>query len=309
MGSVFDIKRFSTHDGPGIRTTVFLKGCPLNCLWCQNPEGLNLKKRIKFFENKCIMCKNCIELCPKNALNFETNVNKKININIKSNCDNCGLCIDNCPSKALVFDSLDMSVDDVYEEVLKDKVFYNNIGGITLSGGDPLCQFEFSSELLKKCFENNINTTIETSLHFELTKIESIIPYLNLLITDFKVFNSILHKRYTCKSNDLIKDNLESLFRDYYNKEKLDILVRIPLIPGYTATKENIYNSGKYLHDLSDNIKVELINYNPLAASKYKILNRRYIFNESQKIYSKLEMESFYKILKKTGINNNYKLP
>lgn len=321
-GLVFDIRRFSTHDGPGLRTTVFTKGCPLRCQWCQNPEGLELVRRLCYFKNKCIGCGACINVCPANAISYlnETSPDKlkmtyvgqnrnsetmKTYISVdRKRCDLFGLCVEACPAQALVFDSKEMTVEQVVEELLKDKEFYGSSGGITLSGGDPFSQKEFTLEILKECKKNGLNTAIETCLYVDKEILELFLPYIDLLIADFKVFDAELHKLYTGTDNTIIKENLTYLFNNYFNKSNLDILVRVPLIPEYTATEANVKEIAGFLYSLSQQAKMELINYNPLAQSKYVLMNKKFLYDKNPEMYKNEEMEAFNAILAKEGIVN-----
>ena len=301
-GLVFDIRRFSTHDGPGIRTTVFTKGCPLQCKWCQNPEGLEPIKKLCYFKNKCIGCGTCINVCPLKAIS-RTDEGMKVKIDRRL-CDLCGLCVEACPAQALVFDSKEMTVREVVDELLKDKEFYETSGGITLSGGDPFSQKEFTLELLKECKKHGLNTAIETCLYVDRRTLEQFLPYIDLLIADFKVFDSELHRLYTGQDNTIIKDNFVHLFKHYFDQDKLDILVRIPLIPEYTATEENLKEIARFLYSLSPRVRVELLNYNPLAQSKYTLMNKKFLYEINPEMYKEDELEIYNGILSGIGIAN-----
>lgn len=305
-GLVFDIRRFSTHDGPGIRTTVFTKGCPLRCRWCQNPEGLEPVRRLCSFENKCIGCGMCIGECPRKAITYKSETAEAVrHVEIdRSLCDLCGLCVEACPAMALAFDSREMSVNEVVGELLKDREFYGDTGGITLSGGDPFSQKEFTLELLKECKSHGLNTAIETCLYVDRNTFMQFLPYIDLLIADFKLYDPGLHRLYTGQDNGLIKENLEYLLKCYFEEGKLDMLVRLPLIPEHTATRENLEQTARYLHSLSPEVKVELINYNPLAQSKYVLMNKSFLFDKNPRMYTKDELEAFYSILSGEGISN-----
>lgn len=321
-GLVFDIRRFSTHDGPGLRTTAFTKGCPLRCQWCQNPEGLEPVKKLCYFKNKCIGCGTCIHVCPVKAINrvdeitgeqqkvMPTGQDKSndaptgfISIDQKL-CNQCGLCVEACPPQALVFDSREMTIQEVVDEILKDRDFYGPSGGVTLSGGDPFSQKEFTLGILKECKKHGLNTAIETCLYVDRETLEMFLPYIDLLIADFKVFDPELHKRYTGKDNTIIKENFIYLFKHYFNPGKLNILVRIPLIPGYTATEANIKEIARYLYSLSPLVRMELVNYNPLAQNKYILMNKKFIYDKNPEMYKNEEMEAFNAILAREGIVN-----
>ena len=305
-GLVFDIRRFSTHDGPGLRTTVFTKGCPLRCKWCQNPEGLDLVRKLCYFKNKCIGCGTCINVCPAKAISRAAGENPAsghIAID-KRLCDLCGLCVEECPPQALAFDSKEMTVREVVDELLKDEAFYGTSGGITLSGGDPFSQKEFTLEILKERKRLGLHTAIETCLHVDRKTLEEFLPYIDLLIADFKVFDPELHRLYPGRDNTLIKDNFVYLFSNYFEEGKPDILVRIPLIPGYTATDKNLGEISRFLYSLSPRVRVELINYNPLAQSKYTLMKKKFLFKKNPEMYKEDELERYDQILAGEGIVN-----
>jgi len=315
-GLVFDIRRFSTHDGPGIRTTVFTKGCPLRCLWCQNPEGIPLKQQLFYFRDKCIGCGTCIRTCPEQAISKSGD---KITID-RQKCNLCGKCVEVCPPMALSFDSKEMTVRQVVDEILLDRDFFNESGGMTLSGGDPVFQYAFNINVLKACQENGIHTAIETSLYTDPKIIEAFIPHLNLLIADFKVFDAGNHLAWTGVSNDLIKQNFKRVIHqisvqkdnqlkpaeheELQSKSKLpcELLVRIPLIPEHTATTENLRQTGEFFQALDPDIQIELLNYNPLAKNKYVLLEQDFLFSKNPKMFSNAEMDAFTKILTDFGI-------
>jgi pyruvate formate lyase activating enzyme len=219
-------------------------------------------------------------------------------------CDLCGLCVEACPPQAIVFDSKEMTVREVVDELLKDIEFYGPSGGITLSGGDPFSQKEFTLELLKECKKHGLNTAIETCLYVDRKTLEQFLPYIDLLIADFKVFDSELHNLYTGQDNTMIKDNFVYLFNHYFEQDKLDVLVRIPLIPEYTATEENLKEIARFLYSLSPRVRVELLNYNPLAQSKYTLMNKKFIYEKNPEMYKNDELEVYNGILASEGIMN-----
>ena len=240
-GKVFDIRRFSTHDGDGIRTTVFLKGCPLKCVWCQNPEGISIRKRPIYFENRCIHCKTCIAKSKNQGVTME---NDQIHIHPNRN-ENWNTIIDWCPTGAIAMDSREMSVEMVMEEIRKDKSFYRyGNGGVTISGGEPLLQWKFTKELLKACKKEGIHTAIETSLYADQEVLKEILPYLDRIFADFKLATEKDHMHYTGVSNQKIKDNIRYLL-ETSNRDK--VIIRTPMIPGMTATKDNIKEIAKLI--------------------------------------------------------------
>lgn len=291
-GIVFDIKRFAIHDGPGIRTSVFLKGCPLDCVWCQNPEGIPLKPVLWYFPSKCIKCGECVKSCPVDALTDHEPDPNFIRID-HDKCTLCGKCTDVCPTSALTITGEERSTEWVVDELLKDRVFYEKSkGGITLTGGDPLYQHEFSLSILKAIKEYGIHTAVETAM-FSLEEILlSLIPYTDLFLVDIKIMDNDLHKKYAGVENKVIKSNFESLADRVKN-----IIVRVPLIPGYTARSENIIAIRDYVRSVREDILIELLNFNPLARDKYSILGKQYPHFQTNSSYSEEKMRTFNDIL------------
>lgn len=267
QGVIFKIKRFTVHDGPGIRTTIFLKGCPLNCIWCHSPEGIEQEVTIWYNKNLCIGCGKCTVSCPESALTLFKD--KRANIEIdRSICNNSGNCVEVCPTGAIQFTGSKSNVSDIVSEIEKDKSFYDNSGGgITLSGGEPLFQPEFSAGILKACKERNIHTAIETSLFCESSVIDSISEHADLFIYDLKILNSHDHKHYTGKSNERILYNFRHLAAN--GKE---ILVRIPLIEKITNTNMNLNDIAEFVKQVRSDIQIEKVPFNPLAENNYKKL-------------------------------------
>lgn len=296
-GNVFDIKKFAVHDGPGIRSTLFLKGCPLNCLWCHNPEGINYKVNLWFFDRKCIQCRSCIEACPQNALREDKKGNPFIKID-RNLCDLCGKCVEVCPTTALSFDGYEMEADEAVEKLLQDRVFYERSGGgITISGGDPLYQHEFSREVLRLCHEKGIHTAIETSMQAQKEILESFFGFVDLFIVDIKIMDSRIHHQYIGSANELILSNFKFLIEN-----KQNILVRIPLIPDITTTEENLRTISQFVVENSPDTAIELINFNPLAENKYRLMGKDYEFLNKMKPYSQKELDVFYSFLKDEGV-------
>ncbi len=264
-GTIFKIKRFAVHDGPGIRTAVFLKGCPLNCIWCHSPEGISTDISIWYNRNLCIACGKCVQVCPNNALELVQNAESHINID-RNICNISGDCIRICPTGALQFTGSVYIVSDIISEIEKDTLYYQvSGGGVTITGGEPLYQPDFTRELLKECKKKNIQTAIETCLFCERETIVGILDFVDLFIVDMKIFNRAQHILYTGKSNDIIKENIQ-----YLAESGKSIIVRIPMINDITDTEENINECKKFVHDLDSRIPVEYIDYNPLAENNYK---------------------------------------
>jgi pyruvate formate lyase activating enzyme len=295
-GNMIDIKKFTVHDGPGIRSTVFLKGCPLRCVWCHNPEGIDSKINLWYFEKKCIGCHRCVAACKNHALAVGSG-NPHIIID-REECTNAGFCVEACPTTALCFDGKTVSHQEVVEALIEDKPFYDKSGGgITLSGGDPLLQYEFSLEILKDCKKHKIHTAIETCMYAKEEIFEKFLDYVDLFIVDLKIFNSILHKEYTGVENELIKSNFEFLA-----SKREHILVRIPLIPGITATKENIGGIAAFVHGVNSRIPIELMNFNPLGENKYRLMGKTHGLLHGMKPLPEAELDELYQTIIDKGV-------
>lgn len=294
---VFDIKRFSTHDGLGIRTTVFLKGCPLRCKWCQNPEGLSVKPQVLYMENKCIHCLSCFHASKKQGIEVKDN---KIILHRKKDEDWKAI-IDACPTRALQFDSKVYTIDELISEIKKDELFFKREGGVTVSGGEPFLQPEGLIALLKACHEEKIHTAIETSLFTDQKWLKEALVYLDQIYADCKLWDVDLHKQYTGVENQRILENIRFLLT---SDKKDKVIIRTPLIPTMTAIRENIAAISSFLVSLYPDVHYEILNYNPLAQSKYAYLDMDYCFQDNPKLYKKEVMESFYAIARENGIRN-----
>ena len=295
-GRIFDIRRFSTHDGSGIRTTIFLKGCPLRCVWCQNPEGLSYEKRPLWFQNRCIGCGICLDLSRDLGVSQREN---RIHLDI-SRKEDWEEIIDACPGTALQMDSRDLTVEETLEEALKDKIFFEQGGGITVSGGEPFLHPEFLKALLSALKERHVNTAVETSLHAPLPTLKSVLPYLDTIYADFKIYDSAAHQQHTGVTNETIRENLRYLLTspDYQNR----VIIRTPMIPGYTTGSDNIAQIARYITSLYPDVSYEILNYNPLAAGKYDLVDRTYCFTENPKLYTPDQMEAFVRIAHENSV-------
>ncbi|KJS19797.1 MAG: hypothetical protein VR72_17235 [Clostridiaceae bacterium BRH_c20a] len=284
-GLVFNIQRYSIHDGPGIRTVVFLKGCPLRCVWCSNPESQNLFREKRFIEKRCINCKKCISICPVNAMNQQRVINL-------DKCLDCGACIDTCYSEALQYVGNILSDEEILEEVKKDLVFYKDKGGITLSGGEPLLQNEFVSSLLRLCKKSSINTVVETSGFVKWDTLNELAELIDLFYYDIKHINSKIHNELTGKPNELIVENLEKLL----DKKRNNVIVRIPLIKGMNCDFENISGIGVFLKKINYHNEVHLLPYHRFGTGKYKQLDREYLA-QSAEIPTENDIRNYSSIL------------
>jgi pyruvate formate lyase activating enzyme len=268
-GLIFNIQRFSLHDGPGIRTTIFLKGCPLKCRWCHNPEGINIHPEILYKSFSCIRCESCIKSCPQSAILLKDGY---IKID-RRECDLCGICTDSCSSNSLEICGRNRSVMDVFNEVIVDSEFYETSkGGITLSGGEPLVQYEFTKALITKFKENQLHVCLDTSGFVERNKFRKVLEMIDMLLFDVKTLNDIRHKQLTGVSNQLILRNLEESLN--YN---LDIIIRTPVVIGYNFINldQELYDHIKFLLEMGF-VNFELIPYHRFGEQKYQMLGRKY---------------------------------
>lgn len=267
-GIIFDIQRFSLHDGPGIRTTVFFKGCPLRCLWCHNPESISPKIELAFYRHKCIGCNSCILVCPTGALQDDDLEGKEYNEKL---CKFCFKCVDACPTRALVSQGKIYELEEVLDEVIKDFPFYKQSGGgVTLSGGEPTFQFDFCLALLKACKENGISTALDTSGFVSWDKLKDLLPFVDIFLYDIKHMNSEEHRKITGVPNEIILENLYKL-----DKAEKWIEIRVPVIPGYNDSEENIMAVANFIAKLRSVRRVKLLPYHKLGLSKLWLFNAR----------------------------------
>lgn len=294
---IFDIKRFAIHDGDGLRTTVFLKGCPLKCQWCQNPEGISFKRQPLFIASECISCRRCASQARSDQMRFEKG-RPYLNYDYQGDFDNL---IEACPALALRYDSEEYDVAKLMEAIKQDRIFFKYGGGVTFSGGEPLAHPEFLKAILKQCARENIHTALETSLHAPAQVIEEIVPLVDQLYVDLKIFDEKQHLKYTGVSSQLIKTNIQKLLSGPYRER---VIIRTPLIPGITATTGNLAQISRFLIKLDPRVKYELLNYNYLAGGKYGRLDLKYPLDPKLNRFTKTQMEQFYEILRLNGIIN-----
>jgi pyruvate formate lyase activating enzyme len=296
-GSVFDIRRFSLHDGGGIRTTVFLKGCPLRCVWCHNPEGLSLEPQLLYLENQCIHCGTCTKAGKTRAITMRDG---RLAID-KGATKDWREVIDACPAACLTMDCNEYTVEELVRVVLKDAVFFRHGGGVTLSGGEPLVQKDFVISLLKAFKQAGIHTAVETCLYACWETVREALNYLDLVYADLKVFDAHRHKDLTGVDNGLIKENIRLLLGSAH-KDK--VVIRTPLIPTMTASQDNIWAIARFLAQIDPAVKYELLNYNPLAKAKYSLVDLKYCFAENPVMYTEQQMNEFRETAKAAGLRN-----
>lgn len=269
-GSVFNIQRYSLHDGPGIRTTVFLSGCPMSCQWCSNPESQPLKGTLMHNSRTCLRCGRCAQVCPAGAITMtvEGPVIDRVQ------CDLCGVCADNCPPHAMKLSAKRMTVDEVMQVVRSDRPFYRRTGGgVTVSGGEPLLQPEFAVGLLKAAKGAAIGTTLETAGYVPWSSVEAVVPWVDYLLYDIKHLDSEIHQSYTGVPNTLILDNLRKVV-----PLARHLIVRVPVIPGFNATDGAIREITGFALDLDGVEELHLLPYHRHGQAKYTQLDRTYEF-------------------------------
>lgn len=267
-GTVFNIQRFSIHDGPGVRTTVFLKGCPMTCLWCHNPEGQSPHPQLVYRENRCRQCGDCLGVCPEQAL---SSVDGLVVIDDDS-CTRCGQCTDACATGALEIAGKEMTTAEVVAQVERDRIFYDQSGGgVTFSGGEPLAQPEFLCELLQACREREIHTALDTTGYSPPALIRQVSPWTSLFLFDVKLMDDERHRRLTGVSNGPILRNLRLLAQ-----EGREIILRVPIIPGVNDDEENIGQIGELAQSLGNGQRINILPYHETAVEKYRRLQKHY---------------------------------
>jgi pyruvate formate lyase activating enzyme len=270
-GIVFDIQRYSLHDGPGLRTNVFLKGCGLSCRWCSNPEAKNPRPEIAFFQNSCFLCGDCIPVCTEGAILFEDG---HITWD-RLKCNQCGQCAEVCLSHAFSLIGREMTAGAVIADVLRDAVFYSGNGGLTLTGGEPIMQPVFAGAILRLAKSEGIHTAIETCGAVSWENIKRLLPYLDLVLFDIKHVNREVHRYFTGASNAIILDNLRRTVQAGAN-----VVVRVPLIPGFNDDIESLTGIAEFVQRLQVVREVHVLAYHTLGRAKYRALGLPYELGE-----------------------------
>lgn len=290
MIKVSNIERFATHDGPGIRTTIFLKGCPLHCPWCANPETWTLDTILMHDEKKCVRCHCCQNECEKKAIDFDPDF--KINRNL---CDGCQKCMDVCIPEAISFSGKEMTIDEILEEISKDDAYYKNSnGGITLSGGEPLFQFEEVFKLIQILKEKGYHIAIETTGMYNLNVLKKVEPYIDLFLHDIKHLNKEKLESITGASKEIVFNNLDYLSKTC--KEK--VIIRTPVIPGFN--EEIVKDIILYAKEKGFK-EVNLLPYHSLGKNKWHNLKKDYVY-ENEKMMDKSHLSSYTELGKELNI-------
>ncbi|MEJ2024177.1 MAG: glycyl-radical enzyme activating protein [Deltaproteobacteria bacterium] len=300
--TVLEIQRMSTEDGPGIRTTVFFKGCTLKCRWCHNPESISPHPQIYWTANQCIGCKTCLTVCPEGALAF-TEKGNRID---RDRCTGCGLCAQECPAAALSLWGNTWKLDDLFAEVIKDRSYFTHSGGgVSLGGGEPTLQVIFIREFMKRLKAIGIHTALDTCGMCNRSALEDLLPYSDLLLFDLKIMDPDEHKAFTGAANDAILDNLIFVGDTMRSKGRPgEIWVRTPIIPGATDTTENIQAIGTFISTHLDGLvsRWELCAFNNLCRDKYLRLDLDWAYKDGA-LLSKLEMEKMAAVARNSGVD------
>ena len=295
-GIVFNIQRFSIHDGPGIRTTVFLKGCPLYCPWCQNPESIRLLPEIITRDIKCIRCGRCVDACPQGAISL----GEEGRVIEWGKCNYCLKCAEVCPSKSIEVSGEYKSVDEVIQEVMKDSSFYRRTGGgMTISGGEPLLQWRFTLSLLQKARQKGLRTALDTTGYANWEILDEVLNYTNLVLYDLKHMDSAKHREVTGVPNERILENLQ---KTVIEKPGLKVWLRRPLIPDFNDSEEEIEGLCKFTLTLGSGVeKISLLPFHKFGELKYTATGKVYLYHDVP-LLSDERVEEFKRLVASHGL-------
>ena len=292
-GITFNIQKFSIHDGPGIRTTVFFKGCPLRCEWCSNPESQIKNVQILHDQSKCSYCLSCVAACPNGAITHEDN---KIIIN-EDKCVGCLTCVNSCPNRALSYEGDYQTIEEIVDICMQDIDFYEESGGgVTISGGEGMSQPDFLKKLIAELKKNSVHIAIETTGYVKKETFEELARELDLLLFDVKHYDREKHYNGTKVYNDLIVENLK-----WAIDNGIEVLPRIPVIPDFNDSLEDAEGLAKLLVEVGAK-KVQLLPFHQFGEKKYELLNRNYKYKNKKALYPE-ELEEYQKIFLDKGLN------
>lgn len=265
---VLDIQRYSIHDGPGIRTTIFLKGCHMKCAWCHNPESQRMEAELMYFEKTCIGCRKCEDICHKNAHTFFQKKHE-MKIQICRKCDKMKLCEEVCCSNSIRCCGFEMSAENMLKEMMRDQEFYGLEGGVTFSGGEPLLQHAFLQEMMVLCKDKNLPICLDTTLNVEWSIIQKLLPYIDCFLVDIKCMDEGLHKQLTGQSNKKVLENLKHL-----SDAGANIIIRVPLVLGCNDSQSETQQRNDFLKQIKGIERIDLLPVSNHAKEKYKALGR-----------------------------------
>jgi pyruvate formate lyase activating enzyme len=294
VGYIFNIQHFSINDGPGIRTTVFFKGCPLHCLWCSNPESQKMMPELIFNQNLCCRCYQCVEVCPQNANLILTD--GSVNLD-RTHCESCGKCVEVCPIGARAILGRELSLAEVIKEVMSDELFYNNSGGgITASGGEPTYQPEFLTMLFKECHNRGFHTILDTCGQVAWSVLSGILEHTDLVYYDLKHMDDAEHYRLTGTGNCQILENAV-----HVAAKNIPMVIRVPLIPGINDTVENILATSQFAYEMKIH-RLDIIPFHQFGRMKYHSLGINYAFDEMT-IYPEDKVDQIRQMYQANGLD------
>ena len=297
---VFNVQTYSIHDGPGIRVTVFVKGCPLRCLWCANPESNLAKPQLMTYATKCTGCGRCIPHCPKGAISIGEKDGKYVAVTDREKCVDCGACVPHCPNDARELAGTEMTVEEVLDKVLKDKLFIDaSGGGMTVSGGECLMHPDFTEALLYAAKQEGLHTAVESCSFASRSVIDQVFKYVDLGLLDVKHMDSAEHKRLTGVPNEQILANIKHIYHDLH----VPVYVRVPTVPGYNDSDENIAATARFAREeLGPDVQVHLLPYHRLGESKNESLGKK--IDMSIEIPSDEHMQHLKSIVESFGLKS-----
>lgn len=295
IGLISNIERFAIHDGPGIRTLVFMKGCPLRCRWCSSPQTWNHRPEILHDAQKCLGCGTCIDSCPASVFSLSGEESLLID---RERCDGCGECSRVCPNGALEYIGRYVSAEELLQEVIKDSAFYRRSGGgVTVGGGEPTLQIEFLTEFFKLCRQRGIHTSIETCGYFRWERFVHVLPYLSLIHMDLKHMDDDRHRELTGVSNRPIVENAIRI------AERKPLIFRVPVVPGCNDDEDNIKATAKFAASLGPNLlRIDLLPYHKMGSQTYSRLGLTYTLEETEPLL-RSDMERLQEIVRSYGVS------
>lgn len=289
-GNVLRFERTSIQDGQGLRTVLYLKGCPIKCMWCSTPESQKFQPELGYVKSKCHGCGKCISSCSSGALSYGKGYRIEIDY---EKCTSCFDCVDICPNNALIGYGRSMTVEEVVKEISKDEIFYfHSNGGVTISGGEVFMQADFVSDILKECKMLGINTAVETSLISDYASVEKILPWVDTMFVDIKMMDEIDHIKYTGSTNKGILENILLIDKSDYDME---MIIRIPLISNINDSNDNMAMTGAFCASLEKLKEIEILPYHRFGIESYSNLGKEYLLND-------LDPPSDEHLMKKAGI-------